>query len=214
VIEDCAQSNGAAIDGRMTGSWGRLGAFSFYPTKNLGALGDGGAVATNDSALAARVRSIREYGWKERYVSEEPGMNSRLDELQAAILRVKLRHLDYENARRRTLAGVYRNALGASDVRLPCCDGSVTHAYHQFVIRSERRDSLRAFLRENGVGTLVHYPVPVHLQPAYAGRVEHLSLARTEEAAKEILSLPMYPELTTDQVQEVGRLMTAFGSSH
>lgn len=204
VIEDCAQSHGASIAGRKTGSWGHIAAFSFYPTKNLGALGDGGAVVTNDSALAERVRLLREYGWRERYVSDEPGMNSRLDELQAAILRVKLRYLDGENERRRRIAEAYGRALEGTGLVLPR-SGDGVHAWHQYVIRALERDRLRAFLSDHGIGTLIHYPVPVHLQPAYRGRVRHAMLGRTEQVVREILSLPMYPELALDQVELVGR---------
>jgi dTDP-4-amino-4,6-dideoxygalactose transaminase len=204
VIEDCAQSHGAAIGGRKTGAWGDIAAFSFYPTKNLAALGDGGAIATNDPALAGKARRLREYGWRERYVSESPGMNSRLDELQAAILRVKLRYLDGENARRRELAAVYCVALAGSGLNLPQCGAGALHVYHQYVVRSPRRDALRTMLREQGIHTLVHYPVPVHLQPAYRDRLAHGSLAATEAAANEVLSLPMYPELSLAQVKTVG----------
>jgi dTDP-4-amino-4,6-dideoxygalactose transaminase len=195
VIEDCAQSHGAGIDGVRTGCWGRMAAFSFYPTKNLGALGDGGAVVTNDPVLNTRVRELREYGWRERYVSHEPGMNSRLDELQAAILRVKLRHLDIENARRRELASAYQRALAQSGLTLPVCSAGAVHVYHQYVVRSARRDRLRAGLRASDVDTLIHYPLPVHLQPAYRDRICHASLDHTEAAVREILSLPMFPEL-------------------
>jgi len=212
VIEDCAQSHGASLSGRKTGSWGHLAAFSFYPTKNLAALGDGGAVVTNDSALAERVRSLREYGWRERYVSGEPGMNSRLDELQAAILRVKLSYLDGENERRRQLAEAYGRALEGTGLILPRSADTV-HAWHQYVIRAPQRDALRAFLRGHGVGTLIHYPLPVHLQPAYRGKVRHAMLARTEQVVQEILSLPMYPELSLDNLKTVAELMVARASA-
>jgi len=208
VIEDCAQSHGAAIGGRKTGGWGHAAAFSFYPTKNLGALGDGGAVATNDPALAERARRLREYGWRDRYVSDEPGMNSRLDELQAAVLRVKLRYLDSGNARRRQLAEAYGAALDGAGLTLPQCGPDAFHVYHQYVVRSPRRDALRTRLRDQGVDTAIHYPVPVHRQAAYLGRIRHGSLARTEEAAKEILSLPMYPELSKEQVARASRILT------
>lgn len=204
MIEDCAQSHGAAIDGRKTGAWGHIAAFSFYPTKNLGSLGDGGAVVTSDAALADRVRSLREYGWRERYISEEPGLNSRLDELQAAILRVKLRYLNADNHRRDEIARAYGEVLRGPSLLLPRAEG-VVHAWHQYVIRSPQRDRLRLFLREQGIGTLVHYPVPVHLQPAYRGRLRQGALDRTEQVAREILSLPMFPELTPDKVEQVGR---------
>jgi len=206
VIEDCAQSHGAAIGARRTGAWGHLAAFSFYPTKNLGALGDGGAVATSDPVLAERVRLLREYGWKERYVSDEPGMNSRLDEIQAAVLRVKLRYLDSENARRGELAAAYGTALARAGLALPHVDANAFHVYHQYVVRSTQRDALRTLLRDRGVDTAIHYPAPVHRQPAYLGRIRHGSLARTDQAAKAILSLPMYPELSMDQVNLIGQL--------
>jgi dTDP-4-amino-4,6-dideoxygalactose transaminase len=201
VIEDCAQSHGAAIGARKTGSFGAAAAFSFYPTKNLGALGDGGAVVTNDAAVAERARLLREYGWRERYVSDIAGMNSRLDELQAAILRVKLRYLDGDNGRRRKLADAYTRSLAGSGLRLPGVAKNVTHVYHQYVVRSASRDELRRQLKAAGVGTLVHYPVPVHLQPAYA-HLRHGGLGETESAAREVLSLPMYPEL--ERVPELG----------
>jgi dTDP-4-amino-4,6-dideoxygalactose transaminase len=183
-----------------------MAAFSFYPTKNLGALGDGGAVVTNDPLLAERARRLREYGWRERYISEEPGMNSRLDELQAAILRVKLKYLDRENTRRREIAAAYDSALAGAGLTLPKCGKDAVHVYHQYVIRSAKRDALRAALCAQGVGTAIHYPRPVHLQPAYRGRVQHGSLLRTEEAVKEILSLPMYPELGMGGVKRVAEI--------
>jgi dTDP-4-amino-4,6-dideoxygalactose transaminase len=195
VIEDCAQAHGASLQGRKAGAWGDAAAFSFYPTKNLGALGDGGAVATNDSTLAARLRSLREYGWGTRYVSEEPGLNSRLDELQAAVLRVKLRYLDTENTRRRALATAYSRLFASTDLVLPNAAPDVCHIYHQYVVRSRERDEFRARLDSRGITTAIHYPVPVHLQPAYRGRVRQASLSQTEAIAGQILSLPMYPEL-------------------
>lgn len=209
VIEDCAQSHGASIGGRKTGTWGRIAAFSFYPTKNLGALGDGGAIVTNDSALADRARSLREYGWHERYVSSETGMNSRLDELQAAILRVKLRYLETENERRRERAATFSQVLADAALTLPCSHGTV-HAWHQYVIRAAHRDRLRSYLKEHGVGTLIHYPVPVHLQPAYRDRVKHSLLDRTEQVVREILSLPMYPELSLDDARMAGEWIARF----
>jgi dTDP-4-amino-4,6-dideoxygalactose transaminase len=202
VVEDCAQSHGAAEGGRMTGAVGDIAAFSFYPTKNLGALGDGGAVVTSDPNLAERVRLLREYGWRQRYVSDIPGVNSRLDELQAAILRVKLRHLDAENARRRRIAAEYDRLLAGSGLALPQVRPGVTHVYHQYVVRTAGRDALQAYLRARGIGALIHYPVPVHLQPAYAGRLRGTeALSETEAAAREVLSLPMFPELTDEQVR-------------
>jgi dTDP-4-amino-4,6-dideoxygalactose transaminase len=211
VIEDCAQSHGASLRGRKTGTWGELAAFSFYPTKNLGALGDGGALVTSDPALAEAARLLREYGWRERYVSSRPGMNTRLDELQAAVLRVKLGHLDEANDRRRQIARLY-DAL-ATDGRfvLPRARPDAVHVFHQYVVRTPARDALRAYLRERGVGTLIHYPVPVHLQPAYQGRVPEVGpLRRTEEIVRTVLSLPLYPELTEDQVNGVVQQLHAW----
>lgn len=204
VIEDCAQAHGAVVDGKKAGTWGDIAAFSFYPTKNLGALGDGGAVATNNPELAARARLIREYGWQERYISYIPGMNSRLDELQAAVLRVKLRHLDADNARRRAIAATYDRMLEDMGLVLPAVRSNCVHVYHQYVIRAQRRDDLRAHLRERGIGTLIHYPAPVHQQPAYSGRVPAPGgLPVTESLAGEILSLPIFPELRDEQVEQV-----------
>jgi dTDP-4-amino-4,6-dideoxygalactose transaminase len=206
VIEDCAQSHGATYRGKKTGTWGHIATFSFYPTKNLGALGDGGMVVTDDAELAQRVRLLREYGWKERYVSHIAGLNSRLDEVQAAILRVKLRYLDAENEKRRRLAQMYHALLAGTGPTLPETRPDVSHVYHQYVIRTRQRDALQAYLREQGTGTLIHYPVPVHLQPAYAGRVtDGHSLPQTEAVVASILSLPMYPELEVDQVQTVAQ---------
>jgi dTDP-4-amino-4,6-dideoxygalactose transaminase len=204
VVEDCAQAHGATLGGRQVGTFGDAAAFSFYPTKNLGALGDGGAVVTTDTAIAQRVRSLREYGWRERYVSAEPGINSRLDEIQAAILRVKLRNLAADNEARRKVAAIYGELLTGNDLLLPEQALGARHVYHQYVVRSSRRDSLRAHLRDRGIATLVHYPVPVHLQPAYAGRVGDPSgLVHTERIASEILSLPMFPELGEDRARVV-----------
>ncbi len=211
VIEDCAQSHGAMLQGHKSGTWGDLATFSFYPTKNLGALGDGGAVVTNDAQLAQRIRSLREYGWQERYVSQMPGFNSRLDELQAAILRVKLPYLDADNDARQHLAHMYDTLLGESNLTLPHVQLQVSHVYHQYVVRTPERDSLKSYLRDNGVGTLIHYPMPVHQQPAYRGRgLEGRALPHTEQAAQQVLSLPMYPELTEDQVRLVGRNIVAW----
>jgi dTDP-4-amino-4,6-dideoxygalactose transaminase len=203
VIEDCAQSHGATLKGRKTGSWGHLAAFSFYPTKNLGAVGDGGALVTSDPELAGRARLLREYGWRERYLSELPGLNSRLDELQAAVLRVKLRALDRENGRRRELACIYDARLSATPLGLPRVRGPVEHVYHLYVVRSRWREELQAFLKANGVGTAIHYPAPVHLQPAYRRRLalRDGQLRQTELVCREVLSLPLYPQLTDAQVE-------------
>lgn len=204
VIEDCAQSHGSVYKGRITGTWGHVAAFSFYPTKNLGAIGDGGIVVTDDPDFAERARLLREYGWRQRYISDLPGLNSRLDELQAAILRVKLRYLDEENQKRQALAEIYDKMLSTTSLTLPMRMQMVKHVYHQYVIRSKHRNSLQEFLREKGVGTLIHYPFPVHQQPAYRDRVRcALSMVNTEKVACEILSLPMYPELTSEEAHHV-----------
>jgi dTDP-4-amino-4,6-dideoxygalactose transaminase len=205
VVEDCAQAHGATIGDLKAGVFGDAAAFSFYPTKNLGALGDGGAVVTNDPEIAERVELLREYGWRERYVSDVAGFNSRLDELQAAVLRVKLKHLDEENARRREIARIYDNRLAAASLRLPERDAGAESVYHQYVARCEDRDGLREHLREQGVGTLIHYPVPVHLQPAYRNRVQihRGAMPETEQAARQVLSLPMHPQLSDAQVERV-----------
>ncbi|MGA9347288.1 MAG: DegT/DnrJ/EryC1/StrS family aminotransferase [Anaerolineae bacterium] len=211
VIEDCAQSHGAALNRRKTGTWGHIAAFSFYPTKNLGALGDGGMVVTDDADLAEQVRLLRQYGWRQRYVSEIAGTNSRLDELQAAILRVKLHYLDAENRRRQALADAYQELLSSTSLTLPQCAPMARHVYHQYVVRSERRDSLRVFLQERGISTLIHYPVPIHHQPAYRGRLRcDGSMVNTEKVAGEILSLPMYPELTSEQVHQVAEAIASW----
>ncbi len=211
VIEDCAQAHGAKYLDRRLGSWGDLGCFSFYPTKNLGALGDGGMVVTSDPALAERVRLLREYGWSDRYVSHIAGVNSRLDEVQAALLRVKLRYLDAGNAARFQLASSYGAALRGTHIITPKCRPNTTHVYHQYVIRISDRDELQAFLKSRGVGALVHYPVPVHLQPAYRGRLRGSDdLPHTERAAREVLSLPLYPELRESELQTVVESIRAF----
>jgi dTDP-4-amino-4,6-dideoxygalactose transaminase len=205
LIEDCAQCHGAAFDGRRVGTFGDVATFSFYPTKNLGAFGDGGLVATGDAAIAERLRMLRQYGWRERYVSDIAGINSRLDELQAAILRVKLRRLDEDNARRRAIAAAYDAGLAGTGLVLPERAPRATHVFHQYVVRTRDRERLRERLKAAGIGTNVHYPVPVHLQPAYRGRVPlgPSGLAETERAAQEVLSLPIYPQLADAAVARV-----------
>ena len=207
VIEDCAQSHGATLEGRMTGTWGDVAAFSFYPTKNLGALGDGGAVVTGRPDLAERVRLLREYGWRQRYISDVAGMNSRLDELQSAVLRVKLQYLDADNARRREIARCYNDMLREAPIALPVARPGCRHVYHQYVIRTPHRDHLRDFLKSRGIGALIHYPAAVHQQPAYrsAALAEGGALPATERICREILSLPMHAQLTDEQVLRVGQ---------
>lgn len=213
VIEDCAQAHGAMYRERRVGAWGDIAAFSFYPTKNLGAIGDGGLVATNDTDLAEQARLLRQYGWRKRYVSEAAGWNTRLDELQAAILRAKLPGLDTDNEKRRRLANLYNQMLTDTTVTTPEEMPDRQHVYHLYAIRCLRRDALVAFLNTRGVRTLVHYPVPIHLQPAYVGRVVVVgSLAESEQAAQEVLSLPMYPELEASDVKQVaGHIREFYG---
>jgi len=208
VIEDCAQCHGAFLGSRRAGSLGDLAAFSFYPTKNLGALGDGGMVVTSDDALAGRLVALREYGWRERYVSDVPGMNSRLDELQAAVLRVKLAALDADNISRAAVADAYDRGLDGLPLALPARRRGASHAFHQYVVRSPRRDLLRERLKARGIGTNIHYPVPVHLQPAYRDRVAlgPAGLGESERAARNVLSLPMFPQLAA---ADVARVVTA-----
>jgi dTDP-4-amino-4,6-dideoxygalactose transaminase len=205
LIEDAAQSHGALHGARVTGSIGRIGCFSFYPTKNLAALGDGGLVVTNDDELAERMRSLRQYGWRDRYVSDVPGLNTRLDELQAAILRVKLTRLEAENQHRREIAIAYDSGCQGLPLTLPSRQPNTSHVFHQYVVRSTRRDHLQRALRARGIGTNIHYPVPVHLQPAYRGRIAigPGGLSASERAAREVLSLPMFPQLTDEQVGRV-----------
>ncbi|HEY2090567.1 MAG TPA: DegT/DnrJ/EryC1/StrS family aminotransferase [Thermoanaerobaculia bacterium] len=199
IVEDCAQAHGASIGAQRTGTFGDAAAFSFYPTKNLGSLGDGGAVVTHDPAIAERVRAYRQYGWRERYVSESRGWNSRLDELQAAVLRMKLRYLESENDRRRTIAAAFDGALSSS-LSAPRVAPACRHVYHQYVLRTDRREAFRRFMDDRGIDTAILYPVPVHRQPAYLSRV---SLPLTESLAGEIVSVPVFPELTDPEVARI-----------
>jgi dTDP-4-amino-4,6-dideoxygalactose transaminase len=205
VIEDCAQSHGAQLGSQRLGSLGGLAAFSFYPTKNLAAIGDGGAILVDDPDRYERLKAYRQYGWKTRQVSDFPGVCSRLDELQAAILRVRLLWLDEENARRRQIADRYRQGLAELPLGAPPIEPDALPVFHQYVVRTPKRDALRLVLERRGVNTAIHYPVPVHLQPAYRGRLSigPSGLARSERAALEVLSLPMYPQLSDPQVERV-----------
>ena len=209
VLEDCAQAHGATYRGKRVGAYGDIAAFSFYPTKNLGAYGDGGAIATNDAALAERVNLLRQYGWRERYTSDIKGMNSRLDELQAAVLRVKLRHLDAWNAARRERAALYTELLHSVTPPREMAYGQAV--YHLYVIQSARRDELAAHLKARGIGTAIQYPHTIHLQPAYANLGYHEGdLPVSEKLAREILSLPLYPELSLDDVRAVAQAVNEF----
>ena len=202
VIEDCAQSFGAAIDGRMTGGIGLAGCHSFFPSKNLGAYGDGGMVTTNDDALAEHLRSLRNHGSKVRYHHDEIGYNSRLDEMQAAILRVKLRHIDEFNQGRRRAAHAYSEVLKAV-VTPPAEDGLGTHVYHQYTLLSDRRDDIQQALQAADIACAIYYPIPLHRQKVFAEDCADLSLPVTEEVCRRCLSLPIFPELTDAQIETV-----------
>jgi dTDP-4-amino-4,6-dideoxygalactose transaminase len=214
VIEDCAQAHGARYREKRAGAWGQCAAFSFYPTKNLGGYGDGGAVVTDDPELAERARQIRQYGWDARRVSRRKGLNSRLDEIQAAVLGVKLTCLEEGNAERRRLAALYDRELKGKGVTTPYAAPDSLHVYHAYVIRHPQRDALRAHLAGLGIGTSIHYPLPVHKHPGFS----HLgsfggSLPQTELAAREILSLPLYPGLREEELRQVVDAIAAFQPS-
>jgi dTDP-4-amino-4,6-dideoxygalactose transaminase len=215
VIEDAAQAHGASYGVRRAGTLGDAAAFSFYPTKNLGALGDGGAIVTDDDELADRALMLRNYGFRERDDALIGGRNSRLDEIQAAILRAKLPHVERWNNRRRELAERYLSDLRPSGLTLPTVAENRIHAWYLFVVRAPARDSTRRALLERGIETLTHYPRPIHGQPAYAGIRRADSLAESEAACAEVLSLPLYPELTdAEQTAVIEALAeTALGSS-
>lgn len=208
VIEDGSQAHGAEINGRKVGTLGDAGVFSLYPTKNLAALGDGGVVCTNNTEIAERLRLLRAYGWRERNWSEIVGVNSRLDEMQAAVLRVRLRYLDADNAARRALAAIYDTELASAPLVLPTEDSRSRSVYHQYVVRVANREALRPRLQAEGVQTLIHYPHAVHEQPAYRGRLPQVvSLANSEAAARSVLSLPLYPELPVESARRVGQTL-------
>ena len=211
LIEDVSQAHGARLCSRRLGSIGRIACFSCYPTKNLGAIGDGGLVTTNDESLAMRVREVREYGWRKRYVSESVGRNSRLDELQAAVLRVKLRHLDKDNAKRRELAAFYSERLINAPLVLPAIHTDVEHAFHLYVVLSGNRMALIDNLKASGIIAGIHYPIPVHLQPAYKGRLRLAkSMHVTETLSHKVLSLPIYPEISFHEATIVTDSVSGF----
>ncbi|SDQ16450.1 dTDP-4-amino-4,6-dideoxygalactose transaminase [Paraburkholderia fungorum] len=202
VLEDAAQAHGARFMGRRAGSLGDAAAFSFYPGKNLGAMGDGGAITTNDDDLAAKVRKLRNYGSSVKYRHELIGINSRLDEIQAAILRVKLRSLDADNAKRSAVANAYSERLAGLPLHLPAIARDTESAWHLYVIRAPRRDDLQALLKQRGIDTLVHYPTACHRQHAYAGG-EWPALPIADRLQDQVLSLPMAPYLDSDEIQSV-----------
>lgn len=217
VIEDCAQAHGAKYQGQRVGSFGDIACFSFYPTKNLGAYGDGGAIVTNDPRLAEKVKLLRQYGWRVRYESEISGVNTRLDELQAAILRVKLKHLENWNKSRRERAAVYTELIPGKRVLPPVEMPYGEHAFHLYVVQCDEaqgasREYLATFLKEREIGTAVQYPTPVHLQPAYQHLAPEGSLPVAEKLAREILSLPLYPEIPLADVRVVAEAIRQFES--
>lgn len=215
VVEDCAQSIGARRQGRCLGTWGRIGCLSFYPTKNLGADGDGGMCVTSDEGLAKRLRMLRVHGMERRYHHDLHGYNSRLDELQAAILRVKLPHLEAWNARRGEIAIRYLSGLSGLPLELPVTAPGNTHVWHVFALLTDRRDALQAHLASQGVPTLIYYPLPLHLQKCYAGHGwAGGDYPVAEAVARRILPLPMYPELTDAQVDHVIAAIRGFFAAH
>jgi dTDP-4-amino-4,6-dideoxygalactose transaminase len=212
VIEDNAQAQGAAFNGQRTGSWGHANGTSFYPGKNLGALGDAGAVTTNDADLARKVKILSNYGSDKKYYNEVIGHNMRLDELQAAFLSVKLKHLAAWTAQRQEIASWYDEALQDSEgIILPTTHPNATHVYHLYVIRCEKRDALQQYLNDQGIGTLIHYPIPPHLQEAYA----HLGHKKgdfpiAEELASTSLSLPLWPGVNRNDIKSISTLINNF----
>jgi dTDP-4-amino-4,6-dideoxygalactose transaminase len=214
LVEDAAQAIGSEWEGRRAGSVGHLGCFSFFPSKNLGAAGDGGMVATNDAELADRVRLLREHGARPKYHHELVGTNSRLDALQAAILRVKLRHLDRWSEARARNAAAYDRLLEGTRVGRPYRDPRTRHIYNQYVIRAPQRDALRAHLGDRGIGTEIYYPIPLHLQKCFA-TLGHQpgDMPQAEAAAQETLALPIYPELTEEQIRYVAATVRDFTDS-
>jgi dTDP-4-amino-4,6-dideoxygalactose transaminase len=214
VIEDCAQAHGALYRGKRVGSWGRIAAFSFYPTKNLGGHGDGGAVVTGDPVLAGLARQIRQYGWDENRISRRAGMNSRLDEIQAALLATKLKYLDVWNEERRSLASNYDRELLPAGLAIPKSTPDSAAVYCAYVVRHPRRDALRAFLAERGIQTLVRYPIPIHLQPAYRYLNQGAgSLPASEAAARETLALPLFPGLRSEEQRQIIDAVNEFTSA-
>jgi len=203
VIEDCAQAHGAVLNGKKAGCWGKLGCFSFYPTKNLGALGDGGVVTTSDEKLAKKIRQLRQYGWEKKYEADIPGgRNSRLDELQAAILRVKLKHLDGWNNKRRKIAARFTDELNGLDLLLPNNIGE-DYVAHLYVVRTNNRVQLIKKLKDAGIATDIHYPIPDYKQKSLIGKFDSINLPNTEKCIKKVLSLPCFPEMSKEELSTV-----------
>ena len=210
MIEDCAQAHGARVNGKQVGSFGDAGCFSFYPTKNLGALGDGGAVVCSDTTLAENIRKLRQYGWSSKYKNELLGArNSRLDEIQAAILTILLPYLDSWNVRRREIASRYNNEIQHDDVILPLL-GNEDYVAHLYVVRSSSRDSLRSHLHKRGIATDIHYPIPDHRQSIFGDLYQSTLLPSTEQLSNDVLTLPCYPEMSDDDVSKIISAVNSF----
>lgn len=203
LIEDVSQAHGSEMNGIKLGAFGDIACYSCYPTKNLGCFGDGGLITTNNSDLYEKIKLLREYGWESRYISVIFGMNSRLDEIQAAILRIKLRHLDNDNKRRIAIANLYNELLAKKGYDLPKVYPNCKHVYHLYVIRTKNRDDIIKRLIGEDIHPGIHYPVPIHLQPAYYPLLDNGKLSITESISKEVLSLPMYPQLSLDSVKKI-----------
>lgn len=211
VVEDCSQSHGASYKNKQTGTWGDVGCFSFYPTKNLGAFGDGGAVVTNSDELADQFRVYRNYGSEKKYCNKVVGTNSRLDEIQAALLRVRLAHLDELNAERVSICKRYLERITNPSVELPCVSENARHVWHQFVIRINGRERFIKYLNQNGVGSIIHYPIPPHLSEAYT----YLGCKKgafpiAEEYANSVLSLPLYNGMTVEEQEYVIKVINEY----
>jgi len=209
LVEDASQAHGATLDGKKLGSFGDISIFSCYPTKNLGALGDAGMAVTSNLQLAERLKRLRQYGWEDRNSSVEQGVNSRLDEIQAAVLRVKLPYLDGKNTARVNIASTYNEALAKLDIKLPLVRSEVCHVFHLYVAQVRNREEFRDKLTTLGINTAIHYPNPIHLQPSYKGRIrtsENMTI--TEQSASQIVSIPLYPEMTHVQVSAVCAAVT------
>jgi dTDP-4-amino-4,6-dideoxygalactose transaminase len=209
VLEDCAQAHGAEVKGKRAGNWGDAAGFSFYPGKNLGALGDAGAVTTNDDELAQTLKALRNYGSHKKYENLYQGVNSRLDEIQAAMLRVKLRHLTTETVRRQQIAKSYRRNISNPLIILPQVEEESAHVWHLFVVRCEMRETLYKYLSERGIQTLIHYPIPPHKQQAYSAYV-NMSLPFTEMLHQQVLSIPLDPTIADEQIASIIAAMNEF----
>ena len=212
VIEDCAQSHGAYWNKKMTGTWGDIGCFSFYPSKNMGAFGDAGALVTNDINLQKKAKALRNYGSQRRYYNDEIGINSRLDEMQAGLLCIKLKHIEEINEERKNICQKYLDGIKNSTIKLPKVDDGATTVWHQFVVRTKNRERMITFLEEHGIETAIHYPVPPHLQVAYKNLGYELGdLPITEKYADEVLSLPLYNGMEENEIQKVIDALNGFG---